>query len=101
MPSPHARTFGRLRHGARRVVDRTVMSIVHGMMFLGDGASRPTMGNAPRTEVLAKGKLRLQRLIPLDDEEYELGHRVHRAQAPPLPHASVGDPSVDGAALCL
>jgi len=81
MPSPPT-TLRRLSRGARRVVDRTVMSVVHGMIYLGDGASRPTMGNAPRTEVLAKGKLRLQRLIPLDDEEYELGHGVHPAQAP-------------------
>lgn len=82
MPSVSPGTIRRLQRGARRVVDRAVMSIVHGMMFLGDGASRPTMGNAPRTEVLAKGKLRLQRLVPLGDEEYELGHRVHPAHAP-------------------
>lgn len=82
MPSLHTSTFRRLQRGARRVVDRTVMSLVHGMMFLGDGASRPTMGNVPRTDVLVKGKLRLQRLVPIEDEEYELGHRVHPAHAP-------------------
>lgn len=68
----------RSRRGVRRLFDRVVLSTVNGIIYVAEGASRPSMGNAARDLVLEHGKLRLHRIRPLADESFELGHAEYR-----------------------
>lgn len=57
----------------RRAAGRAVDGLANGIVLLVEGASRPTMGNAPKDLVFQEGKVSVQRLRPQDDDEYEMG----------------------------
>jgi polyhydroxyalkanoate synthase len=72
------RALKKTRRTAKLAVDRAVLSFVNGLVYVMDGAAKPTMGNVARDLVLERGKLQLWRVRPREDEEFELGHEVHR-----------------------
>jgi len=57
-----------------RAIDRTVLSLVNGAIYLLEGAARPSMGNVARDVVMRYGKVELSRVRPIAKESYELGH---------------------------
>ncbi|MBW2523957.1 MAG: alpha/beta fold hydrolase [Deltaproteobacteria bacterium] len=74
MPLIYRRTSARQRSWLRRAADRGVISAVNGMVYLLEGAARPSMGNVARQQVFRDGKLALYRVRPIGEERYELGH---------------------------
>ena len=70
----------RARRTVRHALDRTVLSLVNGLTYFGDGAARSMMGSAPKETVFELGKLRLDRLRAPEPVEFELGHSIHRAE---------------------
>jgi polyhydroxyalkanoate synthase len=65
----------RTRKVARAAMDRAVLSLVNGLVYVVDGrAGRNIVGNVAKDRVFKRGKLELWRVRPLADEEIELGH---------------------------
>ncbi|MBK8995200.1 MAG: alpha/beta fold hydrolase [Myxococcales bacterium] len=67
-----------LARRARKWADRAVLSAVNGFVYATEGAARPGKNSAASDLVLSRGKLRLERVRPIRDVEYELGPDVHR-----------------------
>lgn len=74
------RSSSRLPRRVRRGLDRAVLSVVNGLVYATDGAARPVMGSIPKDLVFESGKLQLWRVRPISDDEFEIGHSVHRVQ---------------------
>jgi len=71
-----------LRRGARNAADHLVLSLANVAVYFGDETKQPIMGSAPADLVFERDKLRLFRLRGAKADEYELGHTVHRMEAP-------------------
>ena len=58
----------------RKAVEKAVLSVVNGLVYLVDGGQRPQMGNAAKELVFKHDKLELWRIRPIEAERVELGH---------------------------
>jgi len=69
----------------RKVAGRAIDGLANGIVLFAEGASRPTMGNAPKDVVFEEGKLVLHRLRPAAEDDYAMGTetlRVERGRFP-------------------
>lgn len=86
MPLIYRKSPDHPRSWLDRLVDRSVLSAVNGMVYLLEGSARPSMGNVPREQVMSDGKLSVYRVRPIGEERYELGHDVYTTPlVEPLP----------------
>jgi polyhydroxyalkanoate synthase len=67
------KSLRRTKRVARKAVERTILSFVNGLVYVVDGAAKPTMGNVAKDVVFKKGKLELSRVRPIGREKVELG----------------------------
>ena len=67
-----------LRSAAKKAADRLVLSTANAAVYFGDRSAQSTTGSAPCDTVFERGKLRLYRLHQASQDEFELGHGVHR-----------------------